>query len=626
MSDGFSLEKWKQNVVSNDRYQRRLNRLVAENRETDRIEKVVNESIENIRKGEKSFVIYGEPQSGKTEMMIALTEKLLDEGAKIIIVLLNDSVQLLNQNLERFQRSGLSPSPKKFSEVLPPSVKIDNGQWVIFSKKNAHDLEKLVDKLSAYPQKMVIDDEADYATPNSRISRQMQKKKQSRINELTGQLLEKDGIYIGVTATPARLDLNRTHDNQNESWIFFPPHQKYTGQEQFFPSSLSNFPFMLELLPDEGDFPVYLRKALFSFMVNVAYLNTQINNEGEGNYSFLIHTSGNTADHSVDYKQVQKAFEILREDQNPRHEKYYEEIYNIASKRHPDHIEEIMGYIIKNNTRSNIVVMNSDEEKNVADNRTATDPTSPFTIAIGGNLVSRGVTFENLLGMFFTRDVLHRMQQDTYIQRARMFGSRNNHLKYFELTIPKTLYLKWHQCFIFHRLSLDLIKNDYRTPVWLENSKIATTSSSSIDRTRVFIDRGEVHFELLEYSSDVVNSVDNILKRSDYSNLQKVEALSKFLGDTILPQYLVDYIRIFLPDGDSSIAIHEPRSISGYKDNASIDKEKIIRSRGFIGKRELESEKFPDAVHHIFILHNDNGKARVYYKYNKGNIRFLKTS
>lgn len=50
-----------------------------------------------------------------------------------------------------------------------------------------------------------------------------------------------------------------------------------------------------------------------------------------------------------------------------------------------------------------------------------------------------------------------------------------------------------------------------------------------------------------------------------------------------------------------------------------------MRARGFIGKRELEPEKYPEAIHHINILHNENGKARVFYKY-QGNIRFLKVS
>ena len=79
----------------------------------------------------------------------------------------------------------------------------------------------------------------------------------------------------------------------------------------------------------------------------------------------------------------------------------------------------------------------------------------PLRSLLVGNIVSRGVTFNNLLSMFFTRDVKHKLQQDIYIQRDRMFESRGNYLKYFELTIPKHLYLDWQRCFIFHRLSLE---------------------------------------------------------------------------------------------------------------------------------------------------------------------------
>ena len=42
---------------------------------------VVDSAVANIEDDQKSFVIYGEPQSGKTEMMIALTAKLLDLGS-----------------------------------------------------------------------------------------------------------------------------------------------------------------------------------------------------------------------------------------------------------------------------------------------------------------------------------------------------------------------------------------------------------------------------------------------------------------------------------------------------------------------------------------------------------------
>lgn len=611
----FNLKTLKEESTNNNRYERRLEILVSKGQETDRIRSVVENAILNISEKRQSFVIYGEPQSGKTEMMIALTAKLLDERYKITIILLNDSVQLLGQNLERFQRSGLSPSPKKFSEILSPEIKIGDQQWVIFCKKNSSDLQKLIDKLNGHKQCVVIDDEADFATPNSKIN----KKEKSRINELTGALIKYNGIYIGVTATPARLDLNRTHENQNEHWIDFPSHSNYTGQDIFFPVVIDNLPYKLTFLPDTRDEPKHLREALFSFMVNVAYLNTSAS---EQNYSLLIHTSGKKADHSIDYKQIVKIFEALKDERNTNHESYYHRLWDISKERYTDHQDKITKYIIKTCERNNVVVMNSDKEVNAADNRTATDPTAPFTIIIGGNIVSRGVTFNNLLSMFFTRDVLHKLQQDTYIQRARMFGSRGTYLSYFELTIPKSLYLDWQKCFIFHRLSLESRRQDKRSPIWLDGERITAVSAASIDKTNVVVDKGEMSFGLFDFDND---KITDILQQNK-SSIFKIRALSDFLGKDCLPGYLITYIEGFCPLGDDSITIHFPNSIAGYKDKeGETDKATITRTRGFIGNRELELIRFPNVIHHINILYNEQGKARIFYKY-QGNIRFLKTT
>ncbi|MBE7172496.1 MAG: DEAD/DEAH box helicase family protein [Williamsia sp.] len=613
----LNLPGLKEQTASNNRYERRLAKLVASKQETGRIESVVNDAIENIKKNKKSFVIYGEPQSGKTEMMIALTAKLLDENFKIIVVLLNDSVQLLGQNLDRFQRSGLSPSPKKFNEILSPEIKIGEHQWVIFCKKNSKDLQKLINKLNKKREIVIIDDEADYATPNSKIN----KREKSKINKLTEDIIGKDGIYIGVTATPARLDLNKTHQNQNEHWVDFPAHQNYTGQDVFFPIDLSNLPYTLTFLPDHGDNPKYIRETLFSFMVNASYLNSSINEE-EKNYSLLIHTSGKKADHVVDYKLIVKVFEALKDENNTNHQKYYLRIWEIAKARYPGHENQIIKYIIVNCDRNNLVVMNSDKEVNAADNRTATDPTAPFTVIIGGNIVSRGVTFNNLLSMFFTRDVQHKLQQDTYIQRARMFGSRNSYLKYFELTIPKSLYLDWQKCFIFHRLSLESRKQSETSPVWLDGDRITAVASNSIDKTNVAVDRGEMSFAIFDLDEVAITG---IIKGTE-SPIQKIKKLSHFLGQEVFPDYLINFIESFLPTGNSSVAVHLPKSIAGYKDKlGELDKATITRSRGFIGNRELEKDKYPDAVHHINVLYNESNKARIFYKY-EGNVRFLKTS
>lgn len=72
----FNLNELKKETTSNNRYERRLAKLVSANQEVDRIKAVVENAVANINSNQMSFVIYGEPQSGKTEMMIALTAKL----------------------------------------------------------------------------------------------------------------------------------------------------------------------------------------------------------------------------------------------------------------------------------------------------------------------------------------------------------------------------------------------------------------------------------------------------------------------------------------------------------------------------------------------------------------------
>jgi hypothetical protein len=201
-----------------------------------------------------------------------------------------------------------------------------------------------------------------------------------------------------------------------------------------------------------------------------------------------------------------------------------------------------------------------------------------------------------------------------------MFGSRKAYLNYFELTIPKTLYLDWQRCFIFHRLSLEARKQNNRSPVWLDGERITASSSSSIDKTNILIDRGEMSFDLFAFDPDRIKKV---LGTKD-SGLQKTKALSELLGTQCLPGYLINYMESFRPAGDASIAVHSPRSIAGYADKpGEIDKTTITRTKGFIGDRELESAKYPNAIHHINILFNEAGKARVFYKY-QGDIRFLR--
>lgn len=600
-------------IHTESRYDKQLSRMEQSGLETKNIKCTIERAIGNLNNDIKSFVICGDPQSGKTEMMIGLTAKLLDKGYKIVVVLLNDNIELLSQNLDRFARAGLDPTPRNFSEILDPNIEITGKNWIIFCKKNSNDLQKLIDKIGREKNKVIIDDEGDYATPNSKINQ----KEQTKIHNLVGKLIGKDGIYIGVTATPARLDLNNTFNNANNRWIYFPPHTNYTGQNDFFPLNISNkLNFKLNLLPDEHDDPKYLNEALFRFFVTVAYLNLRVN-QREENYSILIHTSGKRVDHSEDYIQVINLLNVLSNNKDKKWVNYINQIWDIAKKEWDDDnlACKIVTYVIKNIPKHKVVVMNSDNDRKNNNFNHATDPVSLFTIVIGGNIISRGVTFKNLLSMFFTRDTKHKIQQDTYIQRARMFGARKKYLEYFELTIPERLYSDWHKCFVFHRLSLESVKTG-NAPVWIEDRRIRAVSPNSIDKTNVMMDSGEMSFMIFDYDS---KKVDNIIQGNEDS-FTKLNNLHNLIGEESLPSYLINFIKNFSPDEDDSLAIHKSKSIMGYED---ADKENISRPRGLIGNLDLEQNKYPHAIHHIKIFFNNNNKARVFYKY-VNNVKFLK--
>ncbi len=610
----FDIENFK--PQTKDRYGRHITNLKNQSKQTDAIEKAVKDAIQNINSNKtRSFVIYGEPQSGKTEMMIGLTAKLLDEGHKIIIHLLNDSVDLLEQNLRRFKKSGLSPSPKSYKEILDPEVKISDNEFVIFSKKNSSDLKKLIDKLGHVRKKVIIDDEADYASPNGKVN----KGEKTKINALIETLLNKDGIYIGVTATPARLDLNNTFENDHEKWVDFPTHKKYTGQDVFFPISTDDrgFGFNLFLLSDTDDSPKYIKEALYRFLINVAFLNLY-QSKSEENYSILIHTSGNKADHKSDKAVVETIFTELSDEKHKKFEKHVRSIWDIAGKHFPGRQDEITNYIVKNKSRVGIVLLNSDRHNPNLDE--AANPVSLFTIIIGGNIVSRGVTFNNLLSMFFTRDVKHKIQQDTYIQRARMFGARGDYLSHFELTIPNSLYTDWHRCFVFHRLAITAIREGRGAPIWLSDKRISPAANSSIDRGTVSFDKGEMSFSLFDFDEKKEKEYNKIIDSNTDISVQ-ISSIKKLLGDNVIPDYLEKYIRSTSFKGNNSIALHPATSISGQK--GGVDQKKIERAKGFFGRSQMQKEKFPDAIHHLKIFYNSYGKARLFYKFD-GSIQFIK--
>ena len=402
-------------------------------KDTHNIDITVDKSLENLRSGKNRFVIYWDPQSWKTNMMIALTAKLINEWFDKIVILINDNLQLLAQNLERFQRSKLKPVPQDIDSCIGEDLSKKN-RFVVFTKKNASNLKNIYEITKKVKNIVIIDDEADYASPNSKVNNE---EDTTKINELIVKILWEAWSYIWVTATPARLDLNLTFQNATEDRIDFNPYEGYHWDKTFFPSfrrsteDNNKLGYRLNLFRDDANYKDELRLAMFNFMINVSYLNLFVNSEDK-NYCMLVHTSHKTEHHYDDSNNINDVLFVLKDKEHPKFKNYIEEIVHIITKKikwlsHGE-IAQILNYIIKEADGSLVKIINSHEKNKEDYIKKLTDPISPFTIAIWGNILSRWLTFNNLLSMFFLRTTKSgKLQQDTYIQMARILG--NPHLQ-----------------------------------------------------------------------------------------------------------------------------------------------------------------------------------------------------
>jgi hypothetical protein len=595
--------------VGSTQYERRIQFLQGKGINTSAIEKTVKATVDSFNYGDnQSFVVFGEPQSGKTEMMIALNARLLDEGCEVIINLLTDSVDLLQQNLSRFRSAGLSPSPKQFSELPSDPKTIEGKQWVVFSKKNARDLEKLKESLRFVKKLVIIDDEADYASPNAKIN----SGEKTRINELIHCLLEGRGQYIGVTATPARLDLNNTFDNNTERWVDFDPHPAYVGQDFFFPQDgIINYR-LHQFEADEGDERRELQTAIFHFLCGVAEQHKLGLTE---NFTMLVHTSGKTIEHGEDYAVVEKTLGVLSDRKNPKLQNYADKMLSIAKGFDAENPMSLVEFVLNNIHRHHIVEINSTKKKtNISDVLT---PKSLFSFGVGGNIISRGVTFDNLLSMYFTRSVKGKFTQDTYIQRARMFGNRSKYKNSFQLWIPKTLMENWTKCFAFHQLAIQAARTGMGAPVWLSDHKTTPTSPASIDRSSVDFEDGEMSFALFDYEERPY------MGEHEQSDLQRLECIRNNFSEKCFPNYVYQYLKTQYQK-EGNICFHEPSVFGSERSNYAPEEiESVRRKKGIFSTNEFRRGGRPDARHHLKIFRNEHGKARLFYKINGHTIRFI---
>jgi Z1 domain len=417
----------------------------------------------------KRGLVVGYVQSGKTANYTAVMAKAADAGYRLFIVLsgLHNNLRRQTQvrltgDLVDHEWAPLTSDVADFGNVLNGAAFLSKGVMSIaVVKKNPSRLRSLRNWLRDIPEPirrrvpiLLLDDEADQATPSSATGRDQR----SRINQLIREIWAEipTGTYVGYTATPfANIFMNP--NDQEELYpadfiIDLPRPDAYFGAERVFgrePLDDADDPDlgldMVRDIPDEDaellkppskkdirqsfdpELPGSMIDAVAWFLVATAIRRAR--GQRAAHSSMLVHTTHYVAPH---FAMKERLNELLRRfrlswaegNRNPFHDSFANEgtrAAEVATIPLPgwSQVEQELASVLQD---VRVLVDNGSSDDRLDYNRSANGVPLPETvIAVGGGTLSRGLTLEGLVVSYFTRTS---NTYDTLLQMARWFGYR----------------------------------------------------------------------------------------------------------------------------------------------------------------------------------------------------------
>jgi hypothetical protein len=406
-------------------------------------------------KEETNGLVYGLVQSGKTGVLTVTGAMGADEGYKTIIILTSDNDPLYDQTLGRAQEAfpGMDILGKNdFKDTASFLDRIKGGTCVIVTTKNSSRLKTLIENFKKGTLRgltcLIIDDEADQASPNTRASRD--DGSVSPINERISELrafFDKT-TYLQVTATPQALFLqNPGHSFRPKFTVLSHPGHDYVGGDDFFGDGsklVREFDLndIAVIAPGPQptprlDIPKSLLKALDTFMVAATFKRIK---EADQNCAFLCHVSTRTTDHKhmVDllreYKtELAAGLRAKKSSVVARLKAAYDDLVSTHQDLKQSSFDDLVAAIEFFSPGITVKLVNGETDEDVA-------VRSPYNLFVGGNKLGRGVTIKNLLVSYYGRHP-KRPQADTVLQHARMYGYRRKDIGLLRLFLPPQLHL-----------------------------------------------------------------------------------------------------------------------------------------------------------------------------------------
>jgi hypothetical protein len=425
-------------------------------------------------------LLYGRVQSGKTLAMITFSALAIDNGFRVIVVLTSDNIKLVDQTASRFsaldaivlnstQTTSWAADAKHIEKNLPHV-----GLVVVCAKNQSH-LATLIDFLeevgaASYPA-LVLDDEADQATPDTTVAaraagRPNAPKFSSTINRRTvrNDRSDEEGrsvrevlhhhLFLQVTATPYALLLQNSDSPLKPKFtVLLRPGEGYTGGEHFFSSEhidsgLAPLSFVRDEESDELErgvkvAPPGLVEALAMFLVAAGAQVVADPLVRARSQNFLCHTSQKRMEHEKVSGLIRGYLDKVGDElRNPifggETSIHFGKAHKELEKTLPEipALNLIVADLRVRLPKRQVIVVNSDGGN--------AEFTRGINFIVGGNILGRGLTIDNLLVTYYLRRAKV-SQMDTMLQHARMFGYRAPLMPYTRVFVPERLALRFHR-------------------------------------------------------------------------------------------------------------------------------------------------------------------------------------
>lgn len=571
-------------------------------------------------------LLYGLVQSGKTGVLTTTGAIGADKGYKTIIVLTSDIDPLYDQTLGRVREAfpGMDVLGKAdISDINSFVKRLRVGVCAIVMTKNATRLATLVENFRQGRIRglscLIIDDEADQASLNTRQSKQDGTRSQinASITELRG-FFEKN-TYLQVTATPQALFLQTPdHDFRPKFTVLSHPGADYVGGDDFFGGGANlvrEFPLndIAVITPATQpnpslQIPPSLVTALDTFMLGATYKRMK---DATQNCAFLCHVSTRNPHHKhIENLLRSYKFDLTEQAKNSdsalirRFQAAYSDIEGTYPQIKEIGLDELIRNIAFFSPGIAVKLVNGQTDEDVAVH-------SPYNLFVGGNKLGRGVTIKNLLVSYYGRNP-RTPQADTVLQHARMYGYRRSDIGLLRLFLPNQLHRVFQAINRMERGLRDLIaqspSEDFRG-IYVEGALAPT-------RRNVLVP-GAVGV----YSGGAIYNPAQIMR--DVKSLDRTKQIDDLLESIVNDQYeemplhfVKQLIELIIPDDSEAeqiwdnLAIAESVMQFGNLQNQHTGYVYVDRDRGLKEKRREtqgildggESRRVPDDRLTLFML------------------------